>query len=58
MELSRRLNAVAGEAAAQAVGPVVHGPHGVGDPLAGHLFSLFGDDRGDGTAGRNANLSL
>lgn len=52
------VDTVAGKAAAQAVGPVVHGLHALGDLSAVHPLSAFGDDRGDGAPRGDADLAL
>ena len=53
-----RIDPVGGEAAAQSVGPVVHGYHAPYHILAGHALSLPGDHRRNGAPGRNAHLPL
>ena len=51
-----RINAVCGEAAAQAVGAVMHGDHALHDLLSRHPASLPGDHSGDRASGRDADL--
>ena len=53
-----RVDAIAGKAAAQTVGAVVHGLHTVNDGLAAHAPALPGDDGGDGAAGGDTHLSF
>ena len=53
-----RIDPVGGKPAAEAVGPLVHRAHGVDDRLAAHARPLFGNDRRDRAAGRDANLSF
>ena len=52
------IDAVSGKASAEAVGTNVHRLHGLGDKIAGHLFTILGDNGSDGAAGGNANLSF
>ena len=52
------IDPVAGKAAAQSVGAVVHRFHGFGDHFAGHFVSLFGNDGGDRASGRNSHLAF
>ena len=51
-----RVDAVGGEAAAQAVAAVVHGRDGFDDPLAADPLSFFGKDARDRAAGGNPDL--
>ena len=53
-----RVNAVSGKAAAQTVGPVVHGAHTLHDGLTGHFPAFSGNDGGDGAAGGNTDLTF
>ena len=53
-----RVDAIGGKASAQTVRALVHGLHGPHDLLARHAPPLAGDDRGDGAARRDADLSF
>ena len=53
-----RVYAVGGEAAAQAVGAVMHGDHTLNNSFAAHPRPLPGDDRRDRAPGGDAHLSF
>ena len=52
------VDAVAGKAAAQSVGTVMHGGDGTDDPIPGDPLSRAGKDPGNGAAGGNAHLTF
>ena len=52
------INAVTGKTAAQSVGTIVHGLHGIGNRPAGHSVALTGNDGSDGASGGDSYLAF